>query len=63
MGEQSNVTIRVSEAHHIDEHIVAQLSAVKGQKMNVKLGEELPNCGHAENCPEGSIFSFSVPPN
>ncbi|KAL3983099.1 hypothetical protein ACH3XW_49805 [Acanthocheilonema viteae] len=55
MGELSNVTIRVPEAHHIDEHVVAQLSAVKGQKMNVKLGEELPNCGHSENCPEDEI--------
>ncbi|EJW82177.1 hypothetical protein WUBG_06913, partial [Wuchereria bancrofti] len=55
MGEQSNVTIRVSEVHHIDEHIVAQLSAVKGQEMNVKFGAELPNCGHPENCPEDEI--------
>uniref|UniRef100_A0A0R3S2A4 ILEI domain-containing protein n=1 Tax=Elaeophora elaphi TaxID=1147741 RepID=A0A0R3S2A4_9BILA len=55
MGELSNVTIRVPEAHHIDEHVVAQLSAVKGQKMNVKLGKELPNCGHSENCPEDEI--------
>ncbi|EFO18119.2 hypothetical protein LOAG_10377 [Loa loa] len=55
MGELSNVTIRVPEAHHIDEHIVAQLSVVKGQKMNVKLGAELPNCGHPKNCPEDEI--------
>ncbi|VIO87790.1 conserved hypothetical protein [Brugia malayi] len=55
MGEQSNVTIRVPEVHHIDEHIVAQLSAVKGQEMNVKFGVELPNCGHPEKCPEDEI--------
>ncbi|CAG9538657.1 unnamed protein product [Cercopithifilaria johnstoni] len=55
MGELSNVTIQVPEAHHIDEHVVAQLSAVKGQKTNVKLGEELPNCGHSENCSEDEI--------
>lgn len=58
VGELSNVTIQIPEVHHIDEHVVAQLSAVRGQKMNVKLGEELPNCGHPENCPEGSILSL-----
>lgn len=62
VGELSNVTIQVSKVHHIDEHVVAQLSAVKGQRMNVKLGEELPNCGHSKSCPEGDIFfSMSLP--
>ncbi|VDK85786.1 unnamed protein product [Litomosoides sigmodontis] len=55
MGELSNVTIQVSKAHHIDEHVVAQLSVVKGQRMDVKLGEKLPNCGHPKNCPEDEI--------
>uniref|UniRef100_A0A8R1XTN2 ILEI/PANDER domain-containing protein n=1 Tax=Onchocerca volvulus TaxID=6282 RepID=A0A8R1XTN2_ONCVO len=58
MGKLSNTTIRVPEAHHIDEYVVAQLSAVKGQKMKVNLGAELPNCGHSENCPEDEIPMF-----
>ncbi|VDP18003.1 unnamed protein product [Onchocerca flexuosa] len=58
MGKLSNITIRIPEAHHIDEFVVAQLSAVKGQKMKVNLGAELPNCGHTENCPEDEIPMF-----
>ncbi|KAM3725217.1 Protein O-linked-mannose beta-1,2-N-acetylglucosaminyltransferase [Dirofilaria immitis] len=58
MGKLANVTIQIPEAHHIDEHVVAQLSAVKGQKMKVNLGAELPNCGHSENCPEDEIPMF-----
>ncbi|MCP9265456.1 Protein O-linked-mannose beta-1,2-N-acetylglucosaminyltransferase 1 [Dirofilaria immitis] len=60
MGKLANVTIQIPEAHHIDEHVVAQLSAVKGQKMKVNLGAELPNCGHSENCPEDEIPMFFI---
>uniref|UniRef100_A0A915Q6Z1 ILEI/PANDER domain-containing protein n=1 Tax=Setaria digitata TaxID=48799 RepID=A0A915Q6Z1_9BILA len=58
MGELSNVTIRPPETHHIDEHVISQLSVVKGQKTEVKLGAELPNCGHPESCLEDEIPMF-----
>lgn len=56
MGRLLDITMKIPEAHHIDEGIVAQLSAVKGRKLHVKFGSEIPNCGHPKSCPEGLVF-------
>ncbi|VDN20717.1 unnamed protein product [Gongylonema pulchrum] len=55
LGKLSDVTVKMFERHHIDEGIISQLSAVKGSKMHVNFGSELPNCGRSESCPKGEM--------